>query len=623
LSAQLFNDGALRAFYQKAKARFEPGNRILRVRLFVGPTAAPLHGLRWELLADPDGGLPLAFTERMLFSRFIGSADWRSVKLRPKAELRAVIAVSGPTDLEGFGLAPVDVDAEIAGARAGLGQIPVPLVLGKRETLTLDRLIDALRDGPDIVYLVCHGVWPEGAEPALFLQTEDGKTTRVKAGDLAARIAALNQMPRLMVLASCQSAGRGGSADAFRGLAPRLAEAGVPAIVGMQSNVQIETVKLMMPVFFRELLVDGQIDRAMAAARAVVTSRSDSWVPALYLRLRGGKIWYVRGFAGQDGGFEQMDSICNFVRDGTFLPVLGPNLAEHIYGNSRDMALELAQESGYPFGTADRTDMAKVTQYISVKSSPKAVRTKYRDALFAKLKQKAASLLGAGNLSADAGQILAALVKELAKDPDDPMRILAELDAGIFLTANPDPLLELFLQAIGKTPQELTTAWRNERGQTPRTAPCNPVPQSPIVYYVYGKTKYEDSWVLTEDDFFDFLIRMYKYDLMPLVVGDALTSGSLLFLGFPLDDWKFRILFRMIMAKGGRQLLQDFNHVGVQVNPEENTYADAARARKYLEGYFRDARIDIYWGSSADFLKDLRDRMKVVGALQSASSGAL
>ena len=59
----------------------------------------------------------------------------------------------------------------------------------------------------------------------------------------------------------------------------------------MQGKISMETVKTAMPVFFSELLKDGQIDRAMAVARGRVRERTDSWMPALFLRLKGGRIW--------------------------------------------------------------------------------------------------------------------------------------------------------------------------------------------------------------------------------------------------------------------------------------------------------------------------------------------
>jgi len=61
--------------------------------------------------------------------------------------------------------------------------------------------------------------------------------------------------------------------------------------------------------------------------------------------------------------------------------------------------------------------------------------------------------------------------------------------------------------------------------------------------------------------------------------------------------------------------LKQFSHVGVQIDPEEHSLADTERARRYLESYFGadrgagrgrgEPRIDLYWGTSADFLAEL------------------
>ena len=53
----------------------------------------------------------------------------------------------------------------------------------------------------------------------------------------------------------------------------------------------METVATLMPRFFQELAADGQIDRALAVARGLVRDRPDAWMPALFLRLRGGRLW--------------------------------------------------------------------------------------------------------------------------------------------------------------------------------------------------------------------------------------------------------------------------------------------------------------------------------------------
>jgi hypothetical protein len=95
-------------------------------------------------------------------------------------------------------------------------------------------------------------------------------------------------------------------------------------------------------------------------------------------------------------------------------------------------------------------------------------------------------------------------------------------------------------------------------------------------------------------------------DLIPEVVREALVSKALLFLGFKLDDWNFRVLFRSIMNREGRDLLEKRPHVAAQVTPEEERILIPERARRYLETYFQsNPTISIYWGSSHDFITEL------------------
>ena len=80
--------------------------------------------------------------------------------------------------------------------------------------------------------------------------------TKVTAGkDLVDGLARLVRLPRLVVLASCQSAGTGEETHSddegvLAALGPRLAEAGIPAVIAMQGNVQQRTSSGFMKVFF-------------------------------------------------------------------------------------------------------------------------------------------------------------------------------------------------------------------------------------------------------------------------------------------------------------------------------------------------------------------------------------
>jgi hypothetical protein len=249
-------------------------------------------------MCDPETKLPLSTSERILFSRFMLSRDWRVIKPRPKAKWKALVAVAAPFDVSRYGLAEVDFAGEVDRACHGLAGIGVT-VLGKDQPVTLDALTEGIRQGVDLVYLVCHGAMPNGQEPTLFLQTKHGMAAPVSASALAHRIGELQEAPLLVALASCESARH---SDAHPALAPLLAEAGVPAVLAMQGKITMETVKQALPVFFRELVKDGQIDRAMAAARGVVRERSDSWMPALFLRLKSGCLWGGPGSEGEAAG---------------------------------------------------------------------------------------------------------------------------------------------------------------------------------------------------------------------------------------------------------------------------------------------------------------------------------
>ena len=202
LSGQVFADPGVIRFLGEVKASVARADLPLRLRLLTDPSAPDLEALRWELLCDPDTGAPYATSERILFSRFMQSPDWRAVRLRPKATLSALVAVAAPSDIGAYGLAEVDLPGEVERARGALGAIPTR-VLGQEQPLTLDALTDALRSGVDILYLVAHGALDRDRGPVLFLQDAAGKVRRERGDDLARRVGELRDLPRLVVLASC------------------------------------------------------------------------------------------------------------------------------------------------------------------------------------------------------------------------------------------------------------------------------------------------------------------------------------------------------------------------------------------------------------------------------------
>lgn len=278
--------------YALAVAEAEP----LRFRLLIGPTAPELHNIHWETLAHPVDGALLSANQNILFSRYLTGESWTMVELTTRAKVRALVAVAGPENLADYKLTPIDVAGETEQARASLKGIETTFLPYGDRRCTLASLADELRQGCDIFYLVAHGSMVNGT-PYLWLEDDFGKVKRVKGKDFSEQISNLDIQPRLVVLASCESAGKASEDEndnqALKALGPLLAEAGVPAVIAMQGKMSMASVARMMPVFFGELLEDGLVDRALASARSVLLAEKahDLWMPVLFSRLHTGALW--------------------------------------------------------------------------------------------------------------------------------------------------------------------------------------------------------------------------------------------------------------------------------------------------------------------------------------------
>lgn len=167
LGTMLLSDPNLLAQFQAARAIVRRGRRPLpiRFRLFIAPSAAELHALRWETLCMPDGE-PLLMGEEVYFSRYLTSNDVQPIRARSRNALRVLIAIANPHGIERFGLAPVDVAGELARARAGFAHFDI-VELVEPGAATLEQIISTLRTAArkgqpfDTLYVVVHGSFVE------------------------------------------------------------------------------------------------------------------------------------------------------------------------------------------------------------------------------------------------------------------------------------------------------------------------------------------------------------------------------------------------------------------------------------------------------------------------------
>lgn len=610
LGANLFGDANVKTAFEKARANAQAQDASLRLRLFIDSAAPELHALRWETLRDPQDGSSLVTSERILFTRYLASQDYRRVQLKPQSDLRALVFVANPKNLAEYSLAPVDVNGELERAKSALGNLAVT-TLDANQNASLNTLTEKLRGDIDILYLVAHGAVIDG-EPRLYLQGDDGNVNVVNGGELVTRISELKNAPRLVVLASCQSANMtSGDNGALAGLGPRLAAAGVSAVIAMQGNISMQTVAQFMPIFFKELQRDGQIDRAMSVARAAVRDNADSWMPVLFLRLKSGKIWYVPGFGGEKKSFEKWPALLDAIRSGRCTPILGGGISEALLGSRREVAAHWAEEYRFPLAPFAREDLPEVAQYLAVNQSPIFPREGLGKFLRAQMWQRYGAQLAADLQNAPLPKLISAVGEVNRKrDTSDAHAVLASLPFPIYITTNPDNLLADALRAAGKEPQVELCKWNEDMDTESiydREPDFRPDEKRPLVYCLFGQFSDLDSMVLTEDDYFDYLIGVTSNkDLIPGVVRRALADTALLFLGFQLDDWNFRVLYRSIMSQQGSSRRKKYSHIAAQIDPEEGRILEPERARRYLESYFGDADISIYWGSAEDFVRDLQ-----------------
>ncbi len=323
------------------------------------------------------------------------------------------------------------------------------------------------------------------------------------------------------------------------------------------------TVAQFIPIFFSQLFEHGQVDKAAAVARqALIQSQAiDWWVPVLYLRLLGGMLWFNPGFTRKDD-FEGWPGILNSLEQQACVPIIGFGLLEPLIGSSREIARSWAESAGYPLGMHSQEDLTQVAQYLSIKQKPAYPRNQL-------LKHIRSRLIAAYGLPVDENdnrpleELAAQIAGEILKDPDQPYNILARMPVKMYINANPDNILELALRKNQREPLVMYSRW-NKTLEDPNTIEASSrlveiSIERPLVYHLFGKTSLPKSLVLSEDDYFEYLMWVNNPATkirLPEPVISSWRDDALLFLGFQMDEWSFRALFRSILYGDRRRSIR-------------------------------------------------------------------
>ncbi|MBP8056424.1 MAG: SIR2 family protein [Chloroflexi bacterium] len=310
------------------------------------------------------------------------------------------------------------------------------------------------------------------------------------------------------------------------------------------------------------------------------------------------------------------------IKDKKFTPIISDRV---FFPGDNAVIPSWAREIGFPYPTNDGLSIAQLAQYLGINS---------RDYLTAKEDfldfSKRYTLDWVKNdRQLEPGEFLDTLMGELSDltysqlatrldfpkfvNPlDNPLQILAQLPLAIYVTTSYYDFLEAALRAAGKDPVTEICYWHDDlQDEVPSIFKTDkdfqPTPQRPLVYHLNGLDAYPASLVITEDDYLDFLVKVAEdLEAVPRRVTQALSDSTLLLLGYQLEDWNFKSLFRgLINTRSSSRRLLSLSIQMIPANmPAEQTEM-RQKVQDYLGRYFDKANFDVYWGTPQEFTQEL------------------
>jgi|GEM_PF-291445 len=313
-------------------------------------------------------------------------------------------------------------------------------------------------------------------------------------------------------------------------------------------------------------------------------------------RLREGTWFEWIGKAHRDLGeiLEETDwyPLLRRIKDGKCTPFLGVGVSAGKIPLGFEIVSEWAKKYDYPM--EDSYDLIRVAQFVALiedAMTPKEEMCK-------KIKEQ-----------------LKEVTPKYFETPDEPHGLLADLPLPVYITTNYNDLMVRALKSRGKTPYQDICRWNKYLKRFKLTSsdfilpPLGfvPTPEKPLVFYLHGFYKIPESLVLTEDDYLDFLVAISReQNLLPQCIQEALIDTSLLFLGYRIADWDFHVLFRILAEY--LEISSRKKHYSVQPVPRDLPETQKEKTQKYLDRYFEELDIKVYWQDCREFSKELRTR---------------
>lgn len=296
---------SLREGFREAVVAAGLEHRRLRFRLHLAADLPDgLHALYWELLEDAGRRLALARSPDSAFSRY--STVPRELGRATAGRPRLLCAVAAPADAARFGLAEIDrgevcrrleKSFQTLDGAFEVDFLPPPITPGQLR----ERLVEG---GFHLLHLFGHGLVRQRDASFLVLEDEGGRA-RFVGEEILAEIFLGDRELNLVTLVACHG-GALSSSDSFSGLAGRLVERGLPAVIAMRRAVTFDTAHLFTGHFYRNLARTGRVDAAVNEARQqlfLAQPQGPAWSsPVLYMHLADGLLWVPEEDEEEKGG---------------------------------------------------------------------------------------------------------------------------------------------------------------------------------------------------------------------------------------------------------------------------------------------------------------------------------
>jgi hypothetical protein len=222
--------------------------------------------------------------------------------------------------------------------------------------------------------------------------------------------------------------------------------------------------------------------------------------------------------------------------------------------------------------------------------------------------------------------------------PCEIHKYLAEIPAPLLIvTTNYDDLTERAFAAAGReydlvvhanARQEVAASvlWWKAGAPEPEAVPPNnlriDLKKTTVIYKMHGtvdRRSKRDNYVITEDDYVEFLSRMTSQKAVPSWFMRAFKERHFLFLGYGLRDWNLRVVLRILRRKetGLPALVADAAATNDHDEQEELSEEEEATPRSWaiqfqpsdLEVELWNARgVKIYDVDINNFVECLRER---------------